>query len=1279
MKSKFKITTLICLIFIIGLLALTACDMYVSTDTTTDEPTHVHTVVVDQAVAPTCTEDGLTMGKHCSVCNEIIVKQETTEAFGHTEEIELGYAATCTETGLTDGKYCTVCSEVFVEQETLKKTAHAVVTEEGTDPTCTESGLSSHKYCSVCNKVVVAQTVLPSTGHSFGAWVVTEQPTESENGVKRRDCNNCEEYETSPVSPLEHDCSRWTTTTIDAVAPTCTKTGLTEGKRCSGCGEVLVEQTSVPAKGHDYGYETKVTAPTCAKEGYTTGICHCGETMIDTESYVSVISHTVVDDPAKAPTCTETGLKAGSHCSECGKVIVRQEIVSALGHSKQIHRATSATCTKTGLTEGSSCYTCGEVFVKQEVIPMLNHDYTYNVVTVDPTCTEKGYTSHICKCGDSYEDSYVNVISHNYEFDADPTATVSNIYAHICTYCKSRKAVDVISYKEYGAISDDGIDDADAIRKAHNAANYYGLDVVAEEGATYYIGRITETITIKTNTDWKGATFIFDDSQVSWDDSARSVYIFTVAPETAGTSVTVPTVLRTYGLTKGQTNIGMTFDKPCMIKIQTNDNSEKIYKRYGVNASSGAYKNEMLLVDENGNVDPTTPIQYDYGAITSIIMYSIDDKAISVGNGKVKTIVYNPRTAGLALGTEFENSSSIFYNRGIIVQRSNATIYDIEHSIEGEDMTIEIDRNGDGTIDRWGADKSYGVNYSGFFNFSSCYNATMESCLVQGHQAYSFYAESGERNEVGNYDIGANNCINLSFLNVKQYENEATGEIITNRFMYHGIMGTNWCRNILMENCYLDRFDSHQGLYNAKIINSTLGFGILVIGGGELYIEGVTRLSGNSFIHLRMDYNSIFDGDVIIKNCIASDSITSIIEGVWRDFNNGLPHYMTTSLTIDGLIAGSNKICLYDITYTYIDAANPTEAPLENSINKLYLPSFATVSDVKKENGAEVGVDLSTSNDPYATITFNMHQHSWDSGEVITSASTTTCQNGVIRYTCTDSECAVTRDGILTATIAHGSLEYTISDGTITYTCSTCNSRFSPAVGYVVDGTDYNAIEGTSNAEKNYVTATGTDNPVINASGQYELLKADSAASTQMQLWIPSKTYTLDDLNASNNAVGFLHFKINAYTDGTSIGMKFVDIKSNEDSNNRWNAKGCIVDDFFSISKPVTSGVLSWKTTKVTVSGWDGLELYSVESDNFTGWIDVGIIIELTPGTDGANGKVTVHYYIGGVYKGTKTKDLTTLGQCISGVYISGNTQTVGSGIMLDDVAFGCSFGKREE
>ncbi len=44
-----------------------------------------HTVVVDKAVAPTCTETGLTEGSHCETCGEVIVAQEVVAALGHTE------------------------------------------------------------------------------------------------------------------------------------------------------------------------------------------------------------------------------------------------------------------------------------------------------------------------------------------------------------------------------------------------------------------------------------------------------------------------------------------------------------------------------------------------------------------------------------------------------------------------------------------------------------------------------------------------------------------------------------------------------------------------------------------------------------------------------------------------------------------------------------------------------------------------------------------------------------------------------------------------------------------------------------------------------------------------------------------------------------------------------------------------------------------------------------------------------------------------------------------
>ena len=81
-------------------------------------------------------------------------------------------------------------------------------------------------------------------------------------------------------------------------------------------------------------------------------------------------SHTPVTDPAVEPTCTETGLTEGSHCSICDEVLVAQKIVFA-SHTPVTDPVVPATHVTAGLTEGIHCSRCGETLVAQQVIPIV--------------------------------------------------------------------------------------------------------------------------------------------------------------------------------------------------------------------------------------------------------------------------------------------------------------------------------------------------------------------------------------------------------------------------------------------------------------------------------------------------------------------------------------------------------------------------------------------------------------------------------------------------------------------------------------------------------------------------------------------------------------------------------------------------------------------------------------------------------------------------------------------------------------------------------------------
>ena len=72
----------------------------------------------------------------------------------------------------------------------------------------------------------------------------------------------------------------------------------------------------------------------------------------------------------------------------------------------------------------------------------VSHTHSYKDVVTAPTCTEKGYTTHTCSCGDSYVDTYVDALGHVWDsgkVTKQPTATETGVRTYTCTRCHETK------------------------------------------------------------------------------------------------------------------------------------------------------------------------------------------------------------------------------------------------------------------------------------------------------------------------------------------------------------------------------------------------------------------------------------------------------------------------------------------------------------------------------------------------------------------------------------------------------------------------------------------------------------------------------------------------------------------------------------------------------------------------------------------------------------------------------------------------------------------------
>lgn len=434
---------------------------------------------------------------------------------------------------------------------------------------------------------------------------------------------------------------------------------------------------------------------------------------------------------------------------------------------------------------------------------------------------------------------------------------------------------DIVTYEAFGAKGDGVTDDLPAICKAHEHANTHGLSVRAKSNATYHLGARALTVIIGTDTDWNTARFTIDDTEV--ENHRKS--LFEVR------SLLGSVTLQIDRLTRDQAQLDLRPEHDCHVTVT--NNRKKRYIRKGLNRNSGTSQRDAFILRRDGSVQG--PIDWDYDHISGVTARPIDDKRLVLSGGVFTTFANRME----------QEVGYNYWARNIRISRSNTEVDGLIHYVVGE--------------------TAVGHPYSGFISVSNCANITLRNCFASGHKTYKTIGAAGRPVSMGSYDYSMNAVVNLSLINCRMNH-------VNDRTRW-GVIGTNFCKNILLEDCVLSRMDAHMGVSGGYVIrNCTLGYmGLNAIGRGQLIVEGST-LYGGSFITFRPDYGSTWEGNVVIRNCrwIPSAGRTSSPRLIYtandgtHDF--GYTCFMPREITIDGLfVDDSNHPESYQGLYFFSD------------------------------------------------------------------------------------------------------------------------------------------------------------------------------------------------------------------------------------------------------------------------------------------------------------------------------------------------------------------------
>lgn len=398
----------------------------------------------------------------------VLISSYNVEADEPIETIELCVGQTVSSR--YSSTFCQIASEVSLD-ESIVSVSHGGTSMNFIDGIVQYNTTVHFTGVSVGTTTVKLQNGVVGLGsidvivkeHSWDSGVITKVPTESEKGIKTYVCTNCSKAkfeEVSTVSELDtvvdveeirkcinggkvNSSSFELSAGIFEFSSPCTvmssdesvgKITTIQGEMTSG--DIISE--------HKYSYTLSFEP---LKIGNTTVVVVDKDNNIVKTCNFIVTDHIGVVDKAVEPTCTKDGKTEGSHCSECGEILVKQEDIPAIGHKFTNYvsnndatctndgtktakcdngckikdtvtdegtakghvivadHTVEPTCTEAGKTEGIHCSECNEVIKKQEEIPAKGHVWDEGVIVTNPTALKDGMLTYTCSvCGETKQE-----------------------------------------------------------------------------------------------------------------------------------------------------------------------------------------------------------------------------------------------------------------------------------------------------------------------------------------------------------------------------------------------------------------------------------------------------------------------------------------------------------------------------------------------------------------------------------------------------------------------------------------------------------------------------------------------------------------------------------------------------------------------------------------------------------------------------------------------------------------------------------------------------------